>query len=1068
MITKMHFRIVGLVAVTTLVVLGVIAVAAVGALAAKPELTLQSSYVDSTGAGEPFLIQVTVVNSGDATSHGPITFTANQDPGLSLSSVEQFRTSVEFPEIPEEESQPTVCETTGLTVTCNLSEALPPDARLMAYLKFEAEPGATGALASRMTVSGGESSPSSVQRTVTIGPPQEFGISELTAQFTGPGRLLGAQTLQAGSDPADFTTAVRFPTANRDFAGLSHFGTPVEHPKDVLAHLPAGLVGNPTSPAATCTAGQLALAVKGGAFEKGVNGCPVDSQVGMVRLYLSGLPYEVGLFNMVAPPGYATELGFQVLGTVITVDAYLRPGDSGIDIVSRDVSTTIAVTEVAVTVWGDPQAHSHDRLRGYCDRGGVGATGATCPTKAPEKAFLRLPTTCSGTGMPFAAGADSYEHPGREATISFTGPALTGCERVPFDPSFDLKPTSSSATSDTGVAVKLSLPQATNPEGLWEADLKKAVVTLPEGMTINPSSADGLQTCTDAQLRIGLAGPSECPEASKVGRLELHTPLLENAIEGSIWLRPQNSSDPASGELFRIAIELRDDRHGIDIKVPGQIAANPVTGQLTTTFDGAPQLPFEDLTLHFKAGARSPLTTPSSCGKHTGEADLYSWAQPDVAVRSEVSFQITSGPEGTGCVSPSRFTPAFDAGVSSVQAGGFTPFLATFSRGDADQSMQKVSVKMPQGLLGSLVGLPLCGEAQANAGTCPQASEIGTMTAGAGAGPTPYYVTGGKVFMTGPYEGAPFGLSVVVPAKAGPFDLGTVVVRAKVEVDVHTAQLTVTTDPLPQIVGGVPVNLRLVNVTINRPNFTYNPTNCDPTTVSGTMTGGQGATAALSNHFQVTNCGALGFKPKFTVSTSGKTSRANGASLDAKLAYPKNLGQANIARVKVDLPKQLPSRLTTLQKACTAQTFETNPAACPAPSKIGTATAVTPVLPVPLSGPVYFVSHGGEAFPDLVVVLQGYGVTVNLVGTTFISKAGITSTTFKTVPDVPVGTFELKLPQGKYSALAANGNLCKSTLKMPTSFVAQDGAEMHQSTPITVSGCAKHKAKKLGKHNKKK
>src|SRR5262249_11791204 len=248
-----------------------------------------------------------------------------------------------------------------------------------------------------------------------------------------------------------------------------------------------------------------------------------------------------------------------------------------------------------------------------------------------------------------------------------------------------------------------------------------------------------------------------------------------------------------------------------------------------------------------------------------------------------------------------------------------------------------------------------------SAGTCSSASEIGTVTAGAGAGPTPFYVTGGKVFMTAGYKGAPFGLSVVVPAKAGPFDLGTVVVRAKVEVDPHTAQLTVTTDPLPQVVGGVPVNLRLVNVTIDRPSFTFNPTNCNPMNVTGSMTGGQGAVVALSNHFQVTNCGALGFKPQFTVSTSGETSRADGASLDAKLGYPKSAGQANIARVKVALPKQLPSRLTTLQKACPAATFEADPAACPTASRIGTATAVTPILPVALNGPVYFVSHGGEA-----------------------------------------------------------------------------------------------------------
>jgi len=406
--------------------------------------------------------------------------------------------------------------------------------------------------------------------------------------------------------------------------------------------------------------------------------------------------------------------------------------------------------------------------------------------------------------------------------------------------------------------------------------------------------------------------------------------------------------------------------------------------------------------------------------------------------------------------------------VSDVEAGAFTSFLSTFSRSDADQHMQGVSVTMPKGLLGSLVGLPLCPEAQANAGTCDSGSLIGTVTAGAGTGPTPFYVTGGRVFMTGPYKGAPFGLSVVVPAKAGPFDLGTVVVRAKVNVDPHTAQLTVTTDPLPQVVGGVPVDLRLVNVTVNRPDFVYNPTNCARSAVTGEITGVQGTRASVSDQFQVTNCAALKFPPHFTVYTSGKTSRKSGASLDAKLTYPRSiLGRVvNIGRVKVSLPKQLPSRLTTLQKACPASTFEANPAACAGPSRIGTATATTPVLPVPLTGPVYFVSHGGEAFPDLVVVLQGYGVTVDLVGTTFISKAGITSTTFNTVPDVPVGSFELRLPQGPYSALAANGDLCTTKkLTMPTLFTAQDGQTIKRAIPITPTGCAKHK-KTNSKHVK--
>jgi hypothetical protein len=536
----------------------------------------------------------------------------------------------------------------------------------------------------------------------------------------------------------------------------------------------------------------------------------------------------------------------------------------------------------------------------------------------------------------------------------------------------------------------------------------------------------------------------------------LHTQLIPNPIEGWIYIRPQNSSDPASGEMFRMAIELRDDAHGLDFKIAGQIAANPRTGRLTTTFDENPQFPFEDISLRFKSGARAPLATPPSCATQTTEASLYSWARPEQATHRSSSFQLTSGPNGSPCpgaVLP--FGPSLNAGVGSVEAGAFTPFLVTFSRSDVDQNMQRVSVTMPKGLLGSLVGLPLCPEPQASAGTCPAGSQIGTVTAGAGAGPTPFYVMGGKVYMTGPYEGAPFGLSVVVPTKAGPFDLGTVVVRSRVEIDPYTSQLTVTTDPLPQVVGGVPVDLRLVNVTINRPNFVFNPTDCAHTSITGKMTGVQGSTAALSNPFQVTNCASLGFKPKFSASTSAKASRENGASLHVLLAYPKNAfgTQTNVKSVHVELPKALPSRLSTLNHACPDSVFNRNPANCPAGSRVGFAKSTTPILPVPLEGPAYFVSHGGQKFPELIVVLQGYGVAIYLGGETFISKAGITSSTFNSVPDVPVESFELTLPEGPFSALAANRNLCSTKLVMPTAFTGQDGAVLKQATRIVVSGC---------------
>jgi hypothetical protein len=1041
-----------LTAVVAVVLLGVCALSPAASLAAGPEFRVDTSVPSYAKPGEPITMSVSIMNVGSTRSHSPITFSDTAGIGLSTPALGgifvPYELSVRYPESSEEESHEPNCTTAGATLSCTIEDALPPGAQLTMRFESGVAANASGTITNEVSVSAQDVPVQTSQQVLTVGE-GPFAISAFTTTLLDSER---EPVTQAAAVPAEFTTNLHFASHTGLFLGLAPITSPVEHVRDVTSHLPVGLIGNPTA-APICTADELASS------EPGVGSlCPLDSQVGIARVeFGGGGVYNEALYNMVAPPGAATQLGFEVEGVVV-LDGYLRPGDHGIDIISRDTSTTLPINEVQITAWGDPASRSHDRLRASCLKVG-GGTGQACRTGlAAERSFLRMPTSCSGEGLAFGIESNSYENPAAFVSKAFTGPVMTGCEVVPFSPTIFTQPTATAADSPTGVAVQLSLPQNSNPKGLSSSDLKKAVVTLPEGMTLNPSSADGLQACDDAHLKLDSNEPAVCPDASKVGTVVLKTLLLENPVEGFIWLRTQNSSDPASGEMFRLAIELRDDRHGIDIKLPGQVAANPQTGRLTSTFDGAPQLPFNDMTLHFKSGARAPLTTPFSCQEQTTEADLYPWARPDQPVHKKMTFQLTSGPEGLPCQATRPFNPAFNAGVSSVQAGGFTPFLATFSRKDVDQSMQRVSVKMPKGLLGSLVGLPLCGEAQANAGTCLQASEIGSVTAGAGDGPTPFYVTGGHVYMTGPYEGAPFGLSVVVPAKAGPFDLGTVVVRAKVEVDIHTAQLTVTTDPLPQIVGGVPVNLRLVNVTINRPNFTYNPTNCNPSEVSGTMTGGQGAVANLSNHFQVTNCGALGFKPKFSVSTSGKTSRKNGASLDAKLNYPLTAqGKwANIGKVKVSLPKQLPSRLATLQKACPAETFEANPAACSAASRIGSATASTPVLPVPLNGPVYFVSHGGQAFPDLVVVLQGYGVTIDLVGNTFISK-GITSTTFNQVPDVPVGSFELKLPQGPDSALAANGNLCASHLKMPTRFIGQDGAEIHTNTPIGVTGCTKHK-----------
>jgi hypothetical protein len=722
-------------------------------------------------------------------------------------------------------------------------------------------------------------------------------------------------------------------------------------------------------------------------------------------------------------------------------------------------------------LWGVPADSSHDAQRGSeygchqsgaseqfvpgeeeCSGGGFAANENAVP-------YLVNPTQC--TSEPLEAelvGVESWEGETVPSQHANMGP-FTGCESLQFAPTFSVAPEQTQATTPTGYEVDLRVPQTEGAEGLATPDLKGAVVKMPAGVVLSPSAATGLESCSEAQVGLGVEKPVECTNASKLGTVSVITPALTGELEGSLYL-----GGPASGPITSppFTVYLTFEGHGVHIKIRGTVTPDPATGQITTTFDENPELPFSELKLHLNGGSRATLANPSSCGSYAAEADFTPWSTPFTPNATPTSPPFTIADCG-----PPRFEPAFEVGTTSNQAGGYSPLSVTFSREDADEDLSGLSVTTPPGLSGNLTGIPLCGEPQAAEGTCSAASQIGELTVGAGPGPEPVFIKGGKVFLTGPYDGAPFGLSVDVSERAGPLDLGTgpcdcEVVRATVSVNPQTAQLTVTNGALPTGKYGIPFQVKKVNVVINRPNFVFNPTNCNPMSVTGTLQSTEGMRASVSNHFQVTNCAALAFKPNFKVSTSGRTTREDGASLDAKLSYPSgSLGtQTNIALVKVQLPKQLPSRLTTLQKACPAATFEANPAACPAGSRVGVARATTPIIPVPLTGPAYFVSHGGEAFPSLIVVLQGYGVTVDLVGSTFINeKTSITTSTFKTVPDVPVGTFELYLPQGRYSALAAHGDLCKSKLTMRTEFVAQDSAVIRRSTPIAVTGCPKAKAK---------
>ncbi len=554
---------------------------------------------------------------------------------------------------------------------------------------------------------------------------------------------------------------------------------------------------------------------------------------------------------------------------------------------------------------------------------------------------------------------------------------------------------------------------------------------------------------------ISPAAAGNCPLASQVGTAEAHTPLLAEPLRGHIYVAQPGcggenqpictEADAANGTLFGLYLELEGS--GVVIKQHGTLSANPITGQLTTSFKNAPQFPFDDLKLTLKDGPRAPLANPQACGEALTTSDMTPWSSPQTPdANPSWLFAVT------GC-GGSPFAPAFEAGTTNTASGAYTNLTTTFSRSDRQQDLSTIQVHTPPGLLGMLSHVTLCEEPQAGEGTCSPASQIGTARASAGAGSHPFWVSG-PVYLTGTRGGAPFGLSIPIQAKAGPFNLGTIVTHATLSVDPETSALTITSAPLPQIFRGVPLRVQTVNVTVNKQQFMFNPTNCEAKQITATLESAQGTTAHVSSPFAAGGCKNLPFNPGFKVATRAPGSKKHGTSFDVKVSSAP--GEANIHSISVSLPKQLPSRLTTIQQACPEATYAANPATCPAGSLIGIVTGTTPVVSVPVTGPAYLVSHGGAAFPDIKLILQAEGVRVDLTGSINI-KGQITSSTFAGIPDVPISSFELELPEGPHSALTTNGNLCARRLIMPTTIVGQNGRRLVRSTKVAVAGCPKKK-----------
>jgi hypothetical protein len=682
-------------------------------------------------------------------------------------------------------------------------------------------------------------------------------------------------------------------------------------------------------------------------------------------------------------------------------------------------------------------------------KGEIGSTG--------NGGYITLPSNCAGVGPATTNTVTLESEAGQVAKKEYTTPIGTeGCKGEsgltipPFAPVFSpLGAETTQQDQPDGITTELSLPHDPSPKGIDSSQLRTAVVTLPEGLTLNPSAANGLKACTPAQIGIGTRNAVTCPAESKVGEVTLTVPDLPAAepLTGNMYLgQNQNSkgeAEPISGPPYTMYIDAESARYGVSVRLKGSVLPNETTGRLTVTFAENPEQPFSKLVMHFTGGPKAVLANPLVCGT-ASTATSFSPYTGQPAVLGSSPFTTT------GCPSPLPFSLSQStSNLAPGNAGANTSFAFSLARADGQQYLEKVKTVLAPGLVGKIAGVPLCGEPQAATGECPVASQIGVATVKAGAGSAPFEFPG-FVYLTGPYNGAPYGLSIVVPAVAGPFSLGNVVTRATINVEPNYPNRVTVASVLPTIFKGIPLRVKNINLNINRQGYLINPTNCSLLATETALTSTLGATQNLSSPFQVGNCTALALKPSFKSATSAKTSKALGASLETTLNQ--GTGQTNIKSVLVQLPKQLPSRLTTLQKACPAAVFEANPYSCPSGAFVGGVRANTPVLPDKMKGPAVLVSHANAAFPDLDLILEADGVRVILVGNTNI-KNSITSTNFATLPDVPVSSITVNLPIGAHSAVTANGNVCANQLSMPTEITGQNGFKVKQNTKMRVTGC---------------
>jgi hypothetical protein len=936
-----------------------------------------------------------------------------------------------------------------------------------------------------------------------------FGLHSFDVTFSGPE---GEAESLAGAHPFSMTTSLQ---VNTETTGEGTF--PEEQVKDIeVAQIP-GFVGDQTAVPQCSSIDFLAPAPPG---QSDATGCSNSTVIGFAHIEAAeGGPklfQYAPLYNLTPPPGSVARLGFSVLESRVQILVGLdEEPPYRLVAHTRNISQVLEFFSADLTIWGVPGDNRHDPFRGTCLKGIDGGSSGICPGPDP-KPFLTLPRACRGP-LSTAYEMDSWQNPGPYLPGGapdladprwVTGSALThdeganpqgmlGCGSLGFSSTITARPTSKAASSPSGLDFSLDLQDQglKSPEGRANADVGKAVVTLPAGMSVNPSQAEGLAVCSEGDLARETSSSEPgagCPGASKVGTVEVETPLLSKTVDGSLYVATPYENPEHS--LIALYMVLQDRELGISIRLPLRVETDPSTGRITTVAEGLPELPFAHFRLHFREGARSPLATPSGCGSYAATALLYPFSG-GAPVETSSAFEIISGPEAGPCPSGGTppFHPALTAGTLNNAAGTYSPFDVHLSRTDSEQEITHFSIKLPPGVTGKLAGIPFCPESAIAAArsrertphggaeeldrpSCPAASQIGHTLVGSGIGPSPVYVPG-TVYLAGPYNGSNLSIVAITAAKAGPFDLGTVVIREGLKVDPVTAEVSVdagTSDPIPHIIDGIPVDLKDIRVYVDRPEFVKNPTSCEPTSTASTVLGSGTDFASeaddrpvtVTSRFQAADCASLGFKPALTIRLKGPTRRAGLPALTAVVTP--HAGDANIGRAVVTLPKSEFLEQGHIGNSCTRVQFNSgagNGAGCPANSVLGHAVAITPLLGEPLEGPVFLRSNGGERqLPDLVAALHSKLIDIDLVG--FIdslhkkgSDVSQIRTTFASVPDQPVTKFTLKMFGGKKGLLVNSQNLCKGTHRAISNFVGQNGKRYRTKPAVKVS-CKKRRNRK--------